>query len=132
MPPRPATPELAITCCGPLDDLLDAALFKALAEPTRLRLFGCLIKCGRPCSVSELAACCAVDLSVVSRHLQQLERAGVVTVSKRGRVVSYTARYAQVALQLHTLADAITACDPNDCCDARTPSPKHAKENQRA
>ena len=31
-------PQEASQCCWPIDDLLDAELFKALGEPTRLKL----------------------------------------------------------------------------------------------
>ena len=76
---HPLTPKKAAACCGPIDHLLDAELFKALGDPTRLLLLACLAKCARPCSVTEIAACCSVDLSVVSRHLALLERAAIVT-----------------------------------------------------
>ena len=64
---RPATPRQAAKVRGPVDGLLDVELFRALADPTRVRLLACLIKCGRGCTVGEVAECCAVDLSVVSR-----------------------------------------------------------------
>ena len=72
------TPRRAANCCGPIDDLLDPELFRALGDPTRLLLLACLAKCGRACSVTEIAECCSVDLSVVSRHLALLERAKVL------------------------------------------------------
>lgn len=100
-------PHEALQCCGPIDDLLDARLFKALGEPTRLKLLSCLTKCGRPCSVSELTQCCAVDLSVVSRHLGVLERAGVLTATKQGRVVFYAVRYEHLIDVFRALAAAV-------------------------
>ncbi len=103
------TPEEAGRCCGPVDDLLDAELFKALSEPTRLRLLACLTKCGRPCSVTELAECCQVDYSVVSRHLAILERAGALTACKQGRTVHYAVRYHELAATFHDLAAAIVS-----------------------
>ena len=72
----------------------DPDVFKALSDPTRLRLLACLAKCGRACSVGEVAECCAVDLSVVSHHLSALADAGVVESSKEGRSVSYRVRFA--------------------------------------
>ncbi len=108
----PATPRHAAACCGPVDDLLNPILFKALCDPTRVKLLGCLIKCGRACAVSEIAECCAVDLSVVSRHLQILERAGVLEASKSGRVVTYIARYRNLSDMFHGLAVAIEQCCP--------------------
>src|SRR5271154_3181711 len=93
---KPRTPKQAAACCGPIDDLLDPELFKGLCDPTRLSLLGCLAKCGRPCSVSELAECCSVDFSVVSRHLALLERSGIVESSKDGRTVFYTVKYVEL------------------------------------
>ncbi len=109
------SPRQASACCRPVDDLLDPTLFKALGDPTRLRLFGCLVKCGRACSVTELAACCSVDLSVVSRHLSLLEDAGILTATKKGRTVSYSVRFTDLAGSLRALADAIDSCCPANC-----------------
>lgn len=106
------TPKQAAACCGPVDELLDPALFKALCEPTRLQLLACLAKCARPCSVSEVAECCAVDYSVVARHLQVLERAGVLAAAREGRTVWYRVRYRELSGQLRALAAAIETCGP--------------------
>jgi ArsR family transcriptional regulator, arsenate/arsenite/antimonite-responsive transcriptional repressor len=108
----PMSPRQAAACCGPLDDLLDPAFFKALCDPTRARLLGCMIKCGRSCTVTEVAECCSVDLSVVSRHLRVLEKAGVLESSKAGRTVSYLVRFGPLCDSLRELAGAIEACTP--------------------
>ena len=121
------SPKQASTCGGPLDDLLDPELFKSLCDPTRARLLGCLIKCGRACSVTEVAECCDVDFSVVSRHLRMLERAGILASKKTGRTVAYVVRYARLCKSLRELADAIAHCCPADeaaacaggCCGKR-------------
>lgn len=108
----PATPRQAAACCGPIDGLLNPVLFKALADPTRLNLIACIAKCGRGCSVGEVAECCSVDISVVSRHLALLARAGVLEAAKEGRVVFYRARYAELCTTLRALADAFEDCNP--------------------
>ncbi|QDU73014.1 Helix-turn-helix domain protein [Mucisphaera calidilacus] len=95
-----------------LDERFDTALFKALADPTRCRLLTCLIRCGRPCSVTEVAACCAVDFSVVARHLAQLARVGVLSAHKRGRTVWYEPRYGHLSGVLRGLADAVEGWCP--------------------
>ncbi len=118
---QPMSPSQASSCCGPADHLLDPELFKALGDPTRTQLLGCLIKCGRACSVSELAACCHVDLSVVSRHLQHLERAGLLEGSKAGRTVSYIVRYQHLASLLRSLAEAISSHQPTDAAACTGP-----------
>lgn len=118
------TPKQAAKCCAPVDQLLDPELFRSLCDPTRLKLLACLAKCGRACSVSEVAECCSVDLSVISRHLALLEQAGVLESTKVGRTVFYTVRYQQLSETLHALASAIAACCPDgraggrkgECC----------------
>jgi len=106
------TPEEAAGCCSPLDDQLDARLFRALGDPTRLQLLACLAKCGRACSVTELSACCAVDFSVVSRHLALLAGAGVLTATKDGRTVYYEVRYQHIADAFRSLAKSVESCRP--------------------
>lgn len=105
-------PRETLKCCEPIDDLLDAELFKALGEPTRLKLLSCLAKCGRPCSVTELTECCNVDLSVVSRHLSVLEKAGVLAAEKQGRTVFYSVRYKHLTEAFRSLAKAVEGCRP--------------------
>ena len=92
--------------------MLDPALFKALCDPTRAGLLACIAKCGRGCTVSEVAACCSVDTSVVSRHLSTLEKAGVLVSQREGRVVRYAVRYGELSRTLRALADAIDGCCP--------------------
>jgi len=106
------TPKLAAGRCGPIDDLLEPEFFKGLCDPTRLKLLGCIAKCGRGCSVSEVAECCSVDFSVVSRHLALLERSGIVESAKEGRVVRYTVKYRHLVQRLRSLADAVESYDP--------------------
>lgn len=109
------SPRQAAACSRPVDGLLDPALFRALSDPTRARLFACLVKCGRACTVGEVAECCSVDLSVVSRHLALLARAGAVEASREGRTVSYAVRYRELARVFRALADAVSDCAPVAC-----------------
>jgi ArsR family transcriptional regulator len=113
---RPATPRQAAARSGPIDASLDAELFKALSDPTRARLVACIAKCGRGCSVGEVAECCSVDMSVVSRHLAQLARAGVLEGEREGRTVRYKVRYREVTRALRALADALDQCCPGEDC----------------
>ncbi|MBX3404020.1 MAG: winged helix-turn-helix transcriptional regulator [Phycisphaeraceae bacterium] len=113
---RPASPKQAAARKSPLDALLDPGLFKALCDPTRVSLLACLAKCGRACSVGEVAECCRVDLSVVSRHLSQLAEAGVLEPTRQGRTVLYAVRFTDLSARLRALADAIDSCCPDGAC----------------
>lgn len=115
----PPSPKLALACCWPIDQLLAPRLFKALGDPTRATLLACLAKCGRACSVGEVAECCSVDFSVVSRHLALLAQCGILEADKKGRTVFYRVCYRELSGALRALADAIDECCPGDgegCC----------------
>jgi len=92
----------------------EPAFFKALGDPNRLRLLARLACRGRPCSVSEMVACCPVDLSVVSRHLAALKAAGIVEARKRGRQVYYSVCFPKLLASLRGLADALETCCPQN------------------
>ena len=111
---RPDTPRQAAARQGELDARLDPTLFKSLSDPTRASLLACIARCGRGCSVGEIAECSTVDLSVVSRHLALLARSGVLEANKEGRTVLYRVRYAEISSALRSLADALDACCPGD------------------
>ena len=59
------------------------AVFAALADPTRRRLLTMLLD--GPRLVGELAAPLPMSLAAVSKHLQILMRAGLVTQARAGR-----------------------------------------------
>lgn len=76
-------------------------ILKALADPTRLSIVDCLVNCDCDCcdSSRETPSMCLVDVrravpcapNAMSRHLQQLRDAGIITTMARGRQV-----YAQI------------------------------------
>lgn len=125
---HPENPVAASGVHADLDDRLDLTLFKALADGNRLRVLSCLVKCGRPCSASEVAESCAVEFSVVNKHLKVLANAGVLEAEKRGRTVWYAARCGALGRRLSALVDAVGEWCPNlhhpeskpagaPCCD---------------
>jgi ArsR family transcriptional regulator len=101
-------------CCRALESLLRPELFRALAEPTRLEVLLRRVRAGRPQTVTEVAGCCGVHLSGVSRHLAALRAAGVVEAERAGREVRYRPRGAGLAGELRRLADAMDACCPTE------------------
>lgn len=89
---------------------LDSEFFKALADSSRLSLLMSLAKGEREQTVTQIAACCPLSLSVVSRHLKTLKDCGILAMNKRGKEVYYTLRTHEVAQQLRALADALESC----------------------
>jgi ArsR family transcriptional regulator, arsenate/arsenite/antimonite-responsive transcriptional repressor len=94
----PVIDPAADQCCAPLareplspggaDEL--AALFKAVADPMRLRLLS-LIAChdgGESC-VCDLTAAFDVTAPTISYHLKILREAGLISAERRGTWVYY-------------------------------------------
>lgn len=98
-------------CCD-LGDLLSPKLFKALGDANRVAILAQLANAGCECTVSKLAECCPVDMSVVSRHLATLRDAGVVAAERRGREVWYSINGRELAGTLRRLADVLESCCP--------------------
>jgi ArsR family transcriptional regulator, arsenate/arsenite/antimonite-responsive transcriptional repressor len=110
-------PIAADACCGGIEAFLEPKLFKALCDPTRVAVLSRLTELAEESTVSQVAACCTVDLSVVSRHLSVLRDAGIVESEKRGKEVYYRVRYQDLSASLRKLADAIDACCPSGTCE---------------
>ncbi len=64
--------------------VLEAPFLRALTEPSRLEVLKALIVHG-PADIGQLAEHLPQERSVVSRHLQTLHEAGVVTQTRDGR-----------------------------------------------
>ena len=84
-------------CCGLIDPGMqaeDAELvaerFKALADPTRVRLLNLLIRNPELC-VCDLNATIELSQPTISHHLSLLKKAGLVDCDVRGRWCFYRA-----------------------------------------
>jgi DNA-binding transcriptional ArsR family regulator len=66
------------------DDTRLSEVFSALADPIRRAILGRLD--GRDLLVSEIAAAFTISLQAVSKHIQVLVRAGLVTQERTGRI----------------------------------------------
>ena len=99
---------------------LGTDFFKALSDPSRIQVLLRLASSPNPCTVSQVAEDCTVDLSVVSRHLSQLKRAGILSAEKQGREVYYRLNTVSVVKALRQCADALERCCPvtgvTSCC----------------
>jgi ArsR family transcriptional regulator len=99
-------------------------VFKALADPNRLNLLWRLAECGTENCVGRIAACCPVDLSVISRHLAVLREAGLVTAERKGKEVRYALNTGFIVKFLRSLADSFeTCCAPKKKPTQRRKSP---------
>lgn len=104
--------------------ILNADYFRALCEPVRVALVVELVRLGRS-DVTALAQGMPQDRSVISRHLQVLERAGIVSSQQEGRHVFYQLEGASIVArfeamlnelrEMQALADA-AASDENGGC----------------
>jgi DNA-binding transcriptional ArsR family regulator len=99
-------------CSSQLGEVMDPGFFKALSDPNRIAILARLAQCCDPSTVSQVAQCCTVDMSVVSRHLAALRDAGILEAQKRGKEVYYSVRYPELVNTLRRIADAIDACCP--------------------
>ena len=99
-------------CCSGIQDPAAPTLFKALCDPTRISILISLARCECELTVSQVAACCPIDLSVVSRHLATLRDVGVLSSEKRGKEVFYRVRPGALVTALRAVADELESCCP--------------------
>jgi len=97
-----------------VSEILDAEFFRALCEPARLELISVLVRLGRS-DVTTIAREMTQDRSVVSRHLQVLERAGIVQSRREGRHVFHELDGPAVAAKLDRIARDVRTLAPL-CC----------------
>ncbi|MGH3134654.1 MAG: ArsR/SmtB family transcription factor [Gaiellaceae bacterium] len=85
-------------CCRPLDDEgltsedagATAAIFKALGDPSRVRIVNLLAQKPEPVCVCELTPAVGLSQPTVSHHLKKLVQAGLLTREQRGVWAYYT------------------------------------------
>src|ERR671937_3254293 len=87
-----------IACCAPLaaptlsgdEAEATARLFKALADPARVRIVNLLATRGEPVCVCEFTEPLGLSQPTVSHHLKKLVNAGLLTREQRGTWAYYT------------------------------------------
>ena len=88
-------------------------IFKALSDPTRLRLVKLLSECrpgvcqGGPLCVNALANQLGVTQSAVSQHLRILRQAGLVRGARRGTFMHYSLDPEGLDKYRHALRDTL-------------------------
>jgi DNA-binding transcriptional ArsR family regulator len=98
-----------------LQDSLDSAFFKALAEPVRIELMLIMAGLGES-DVSSIADCMSQDASVISRHLKLMDEAGVVVSRREGRHTFYRMNGDSMVAKLEDLTKSIKAAVKAGCC----------------
>jgi ArsR family transcriptional regulator len=106
-----------IACCAPLAaPTLDAreaeataGLFRALADPARVRIVNMLATSGSPVCVCELVEPLGLSQPTVSHHLRKLLDAGLVEREQRGKWAYFSLQRDAVE-QLAAVADLKGAC----------------------
>jgi ArsR family transcriptional regulator len=121
---HPTAPEVDDPCCAgsgcelmprqQADDL--AAVFRALGDPTRVRLLEYLAgsESGTACAC-HLPAALGISQPTLSFHMRKLLDAGLVEREKRGRWVHWTVR-PQVLEQARSFLDLPDAAAGTRCC----------------
>ena len=88
----------SVACCPPLSsDLLAdeevhavAELFRALADPARVRILNVLATCGEPVCICNLVDPLDLSQPTVSHHMKKLVDAGLVEREQRGKWAYFT------------------------------------------
>ena len=88
----------AVACCTPVADpgITDeqastlAAVFKALADPSRLRIVNLLANAAEPVCVCELMPALGLSQGTVSFHLKKLLAVGLLEREQRGTWAYYS------------------------------------------
>jgi len=106
-----------IDCCAPLsaevlsDDeaTATAELFKALADPARVRIVNLLASAGEPVCACNLNEPVGLSQPTVSHHLKKLVEAGLLDREQRGKWAYFSLR-PQAVEKLAAVADLKGVC----------------------
>jgi ArsR family transcriptional regulator len=107
----------AVACCAPLsaDDLTEeethatAELFRALADPARVRIVNLIATARAPVCACEFNDALGLAQPTVSHHLKKLTEAGLLEREQRGKWAYFSLRRDAVE-RLAAVADLKGAC----------------------
>jgi ArsR family transcriptional regulator, arsenate/arsenite/antimonite-responsive transcriptional repressor len=109
--------SLLIDCCAPLaaevlsadEATATAELFKALADPARVRIVNLLASAGEPVCACHLNEPVGLSQPTVSHHLKKLVEAGLLDREQRGKWAYFSLRPESVE-KLAAVADLQGVC----------------------
>jgi ArsR family transcriptional regulator, arsenate/arsenite/antimonite-responsive transcriptional repressor len=112
-----AAVEAAIACCAPLaaptldedEAVATAVLFKALADPARVRIVNTLATSAEPVCACEFEPTLGLSQPTVSHHLKKLTDAGLLEREQRGKWAYFSLKRDAVE-KLAVVADLKEAC----------------------
>ena len=112
-----AAVEAPIACCAPLaaavleeeEALATAELFKALADPARVRIVNALATAEEPVCACEFEPALGLAQSTVSHHLKRLTDAGLLAREQRGKWAYFSLKR-DAADKLAAVADLKGVC----------------------
>jgi DNA-binding transcriptional ArsR family regulator len=97
-------------------EILDTDFFRALCEPARIQIFRVLVLQGRS-DIGSIAEAMPQDRSVIARHLQTMQRAGLLRAQTEGRHTFYEIDGATIASRVARISDLVQTLAPL-CCEA--------------
>jgi ArsR family transcriptional regulator len=101
-----------VACCAPLaaptlsdeEAAATAALFRALADPARVRIVNTLATCAEPVCACEFEPALGLSQPTVSHHLKKLTEAGLLEREQRGK-------WAYFSLKRHSVENLAAVAD---------------------
>ncbi len=104
-------------------EVYDARFFKTLSEPVRIQILEYLMLNGRS-DIRSITENMPQDRSVISRHLNQMQKVGILSCEKETRHMYYTINAQQFVDKLERfltqIKKSISICCPPDCCSKVT------------
>jgi len=112
-----AVVETPVACCVPLaapvldeeEAVATAELFKALADPARVRIVNALATSAEPVCACEFEPALGLAQPTVSHHLRKLTEAGLLEREQRGKWAYFSLKRDAVE-KLAAIADLKGAC----------------------
>ncbi len=97
-----------------LVEAVDSKFFKTLSEPVRVQILKYLMLNGRA-DIQTIAESMPQDRSVISRHLNLMQEAGILICEKENRHVFYNVNGQPFIEKLVDITEKIRKC-MNECC----------------
>jgi DNA-binding transcriptional ArsR family regulator len=98
-------------------EVINTEFFRALCEPARVQIFSELVRLGRA-DIGTVAAGLPQDRSVIARHLQVMERAGLVQSETEGRHTFYDIDGPTLVTRVESIVSLIRSLVPI-CCKGK-------------